>query len=147
MEPDARLFHCCRCHRQVIVCRYCDRGQIYCGSHCSKAARQTACRIAARRYQQTQNGRRKHARRQQHYRARRQRIKKKVTHQGSLKKPAYDVLPPSPAPLNQEVLAKKTSALHCHFCQCSVPHYLRHDFIHRDISRTATRGTDNSQGP
>ena len=30
MDPSARLYHCARCHCQVILCRRCDRGQVYC---------------------------------------------------------------------------------------------------------------------
>jgi hypothetical protein len=31
METDARLFNCARCHRQVVICSRCDRGNLYCG--------------------------------------------------------------------------------------------------------------------
>ena len=28
MENTARLFNCARCHRQVLICRQCVRGNI-----------------------------------------------------------------------------------------------------------------------
>jgi len=30
MSLSARLYHCQRCHTQVIICSRCDRGQRYC---------------------------------------------------------------------------------------------------------------------
>jgi len=147
MEPDGRLFYCCRCHCQVIICSSCDRGQIYCGPACSKQARHSGCRAAAQRYQKTRKGRVKHAHRQQHYRARQRATIKKVTHQGSPEKPIHDVLSPLPSPLNQGVSAEHTSVFHCHFCQCAVSHYLRHDFIHRNTASVVTSATYEAQGP
>jgi hypothetical protein len=39
MDTDARLFNCARCHRQVVICSRCDRGNLYCGSQCAQSAR------------------------------------------------------------------------------------------------------------
>jgi hypothetical protein len=61
MESSARLFHCARCRRQVVICRRCDRGNIYCSRRCSQPARCESQRAAARRYQHTKAGRVKHA--------------------------------------------------------------------------------------
>lgn len=56
-----RFFLCLRCRCQVVMCRRCDRGQVYCGSDCSGAARREKQREARRRYQATERGRRLHA--------------------------------------------------------------------------------------
>ena len=45
---DARLFLCVRCQCQVRVCSRCDRGQQYCGTHCSGLARGESLRAAGR---------------------------------------------------------------------------------------------------
>jgi hypothetical protein len=79
MQNPARLFHCARCHRQVVICSRCDRGQIYCGADCAQSARRESLRQAGRRYQGSRRGRHRHAERQRRYRRRGQ----EVTHQGS----------------------------------------------------------------
>jgi len=78
-RPTFRLFSCARCRKQVLICRFCDRGNIYCSVACSRRSRQESVRRASRRYQRNPFGARNHARRQQAYRDR----QKKVTHQGS----------------------------------------------------------------
>ena len=70
MESTARLYNCARCHCQVIICSYCDRGNIYCDKSCADLARKTSLRKAGKRYQRSYRGRLKHAERQRHYRAR-----------------------------------------------------------------------------
>ena len=87
METDARLFNCVRCHRQVVICSHCDRGNIYCGPGCARSARSGSVRAAGCRYQNSRRGRFSHAARQQRYR---QRQKQKVTHQGSPASPPDD---------------------------------------------------------
>jgi len=47
----ARLFLCQRCRVQVLICRHCDRGHLYCTAGCSQAARRGSQRDAGRRYQ------------------------------------------------------------------------------------------------
>jgi hypothetical protein len=89
MADDGRFFVCCRCRVQVVVCRHCDRGQIYCGRSCSAQARRTAMAVAGRRYQSSRPGRFAHAARARRYRAR----AKIVTHQGSTSTPAAVLLP------------------------------------------------------
>jgi len=129
MENTARLYHCARCHRQVVICRQCDRGNIYCPDGCAEEARRTSLRAAGCRYQQTRRGRLKHAERQRRYRARTQ----KVTHQGSLVVSADDPLsadPERPAPSN-EVGSAPAGAIHCHFCRRACSPFLRQDFLHR----------------
>ena len=87
MGNAARLFTCASCRRQVVLCRRCDHGNIYCSRNCSGRARRRSMRLAGRRYQDSRRGRHKHAERQRCYRERRRRpvaetpaCAKKVTH-------------------------------------------------------------------
>ena len=57
---SSRLFLCGRCRRQVVICRRCDRGQVYCGPDCALEVRRRNQRDARRRYQATDRGRRMH---------------------------------------------------------------------------------------
>ena len=68
MREDYRLFLCARCHGQVAICSYCDRGQSYCGKTCSEQTRRELSRAASQRYQATPKGRRHHASRQARHR-------------------------------------------------------------------------------
>jgi hypothetical protein len=68
------MFLCSRCRSQVLVCRQCDRGQIYCTGPCAQEVRRDNQRQARRRYQATPRGRTMHAERSRQYRARRQRV-------------------------------------------------------------------------
>jgi transposase len=70
MADDGRLFLCSRCRVQVLVCRRCDRGQIYCSGSCSTQARRASVAAAGRRYQASRRGRFAHAARARRYRAR-----------------------------------------------------------------------------
>ena len=83
LEQSFRLFNCALCSKQVILCRLCDRGNIYCSASCSRTQRCNSTRRAGRRYQQSFAGRRSHAARQHRYRQRVALANKKVTHQGS----------------------------------------------------------------
>lgn len=69
-EVSCRMFLCARCHSQVLVCRRCDRGQIYCIGTCAQEARRDRQREARRRYQASPRGRTLHAERSRRYRAR-----------------------------------------------------------------------------
>ena len=66
---SGRLFVCARCGCAVVVCRCCDRGQIYCNGDCSAQARRRTVHCAGRRWQQSRRGRRMHAARMARYRA------------------------------------------------------------------------------
>jgi hypothetical protein len=66
---SARFFLCNHCRQQVIICRRCDRGQVYCGPDCALEVRRRNQRDARRRYQATDRGRRMHADRSRKYRA------------------------------------------------------------------------------
>jgi len=81
-----RRFRCALCGVLALVCRFCDRGQIYCAHECSQIARRESLRRASVRHQASREGRRNHAARQTHYRESRRELQK-VTHQG----------PPSPS--------------------------------------------------
>jgi hypothetical protein len=85
MREDYRLFSCARCHRQVTICSYCDRGQWYCGKACSQQSRRELSRAASRRYQATPKGRRLHAARQVRHRKKLPAIlfTEEVTHRGT----------------------------------------------------------------
>jgi hypothetical protein len=56
-EASCRMFLCARCRSQVLVCRRCDRGQIYCVGTCAQEGRRDRQREARRRYQATPRGR------------------------------------------------------------------------------------------
>ena len=58
MNPSARLFFRARCHCQVIICRRCDQGQVYCAAGCAEMARAISQNRAAKRYHATHRGRR-----------------------------------------------------------------------------------------
>ena len=83
MERGARLFLCARCRDQVLLCSHCDRGQRYCSAACSRQARESAQREAARRYQRSRRGRMAHAARARRWRTRHRSDAEMVTHQGS----------------------------------------------------------------
>jgi hypothetical protein len=70
MPDSGRLFLCARCRAQVIVCRSCDCGQIYCSPECADDARRASLLAAGRRYQHSLPGRTRHAARQRRYRQR-----------------------------------------------------------------------------
>jgi hypothetical protein len=72
------MYGCARCGKTVLICSYCDRGQIYCADGCARQARRESLQRAGATYQGTFAGRRKHAARQMNYR----RKKQEVTHQG-----------------------------------------------------------------
>jgi hypothetical protein len=125
----ARLFLCGRCRAQVLICSHCDRGQIDCGDGCARAARRNSLRAAGRRYQASRHGRFMHA-----ARARRDRRRKNVTHQGSPAVRSEGLLPATPA-------ASDHWRWHCHRCGRPCPPLVRRDFLRR-------RGACNrDQGP
>ena len=82
-EGTGRFFLCERCRSQVLICRCCDRGQIYCAADCARVARAERRRDVAKRYKTSRKGRFAHAARSRRYRARHN----KATHHGS---PASD---------------------------------------------------------
>ena len=135
MNPSARLFHCARCHCQVILCRYCDRGNVYCATGCADHARTTSLRRAAKRYSATRRGRHSNADRQRRFRARQ---REKVTHQGSPPRLGLVLLllTENAWESHQEDERDCTErVLYCHVCHRECVPFLRRDFL-----RPAPRG-------
>ena len=127
MSLSSRLFNCCRCHAQVIICSRCDRGQRYCAGDCRHKARFESVKRATNKYQLTRIARFKNAERQKHFR---QRNQQKVTHQGSAQMRLHDLLK------TRLTEIKKTqkpllpgSTCHCHYCGAVCEPHLRHDFM------------------
>ena len=135
---SGRLYNCVRCQRQVIICRHCDRGNIYCSGECTKQSRHEKQQEAAERYQSSHKGRQRHAQRQRQYRQRQQQShqwqKEKVTHQGSPELAAYDSITTglkTEIPRSDSPLCSKKAGFVCHFCGVQCSDYLRWDFLHR----------------
>ena len=80
-EKTYRLYNCLRCAVQVLICRDCDHGNIYCAGECAQISRLESLRRAAKCYQLSRDGACHHADRQSVYRKTQTKI---VTHQGSL---------------------------------------------------------------
>lgn len=144
MKPTPRLFLCIRCHEQVVICSWCDHGQIYCSEACAFFARQKSLRLARLRYQKTFNGRRNHAACQARYR---NKLKNKVTDHGSL---------PTPQNVSMESLENKPekteishpeSTLTCCFCKKIVSAWIRNDFLRRRGHKKSIRSQACSQAP
>jgi len=137
MQSSSRLYQCCRCHAQVIVCRRCDRGQRYCTGGCSKAARKESIKRAGRKYQGTRPGRINNAARQQRHRDRQQ---QKVTHHRSVAIMLRDLLQTLPDPFKRaELPAKPGAILRCHHCGTLCGPFLRSDFLHSSQFRRRFR--------
>jgi hypothetical protein len=129
-----RPFLCARCHVQVVICRRCDRGQIYCAAGCVREARREAQRAAGLRYQASDRGRATHALRSRRYRARRN----AVTHHGSPPASATTL-----AAAGHSVGGGSTasrSAPDCHVCGGRCSPFVRLGFLRRRrLSRTTSR--------
>ncbi|MGY3619273.1 hypothetical protein ACVJGD_005532 [Bradyrhizobium sp. USDA 10063] len=136
-EASCRLFLCARCRCQVLVCRRCDRGQIYCVGTCAQEARRDRQREARRRYQATPRGRAMHAERNRRYRARQRRMTDhglvKVAH-GRLSS-GFDV-DLAPASSN-----RPSEPLLCHHCGHPALPFLRLSVLHPRRRRAQTRPT------
>jgi len=127
-----RLFLCARCRAQVLICRSCDRGQIYCNEGCAREARGERQREAGRRYQTSGRGRAAHASRARRYRARR----KSVTHHGPLLQSGRDDPAPStpPAAESQPSSPRNLSmrpSFFCQWCECGCSQFVRQEFLRR----------------
>lgn len=130
MCRSARLYHCCRCHAQVIICSACDHGQRYCTRGCAAHARSTSQRRAGKKYQSTRTGRFNNADRQKRYRARQ---KQKVTHQGSPLVTSRDVLKNKRRePEKAEQQNQMDSNLRCHHCRVVCDPFLRPNFLQQN---------------
>jgi len=128
MQTSSRLYHCCRCHAQVIVCRRCDRGQRYCTGSCSQEARVASLKRAGKKYQASRAGRFSNAKRQQRFRYRK---KQKVTHHCSLQILCHDVLKNKPNwPDEPKMHRQISTTVCCHHCGSVCEPFLRSDFLH-----------------
>ena len=123
-EVYCRMFLCVRCRCQVLVCRRCDRGQIYCAGTCAQEARRDRQREARRRYQATPRGRALHAERNRRYRARRQRVTDhgRAAALGEGFSPCSDVDATSRAPLSA---GRPPAHPICHLCGRPAAAFLR----------------------
>jgi hypothetical protein len=148
-ETPARFFLCARCRAQVLICRCCDRGQIYCSGGCAQEARRSGRRAANKRYQASYRGRMHHAARAQRYRAR----KKKVTDQGMPQQPSDALVTEGWAGIASKPripeCVLRASAWQCHWCGCRCPAFVRQEFLpHRRAPRISTRrGPDRDHFP
>jgi len=147
MEPDVRLFNCALCRKQTRICSCCDRGNIYCSPGCSKAARKCAQHSAGKRYQNSRQGRLKHAARQGQYRQRLRAISEKVTHQGSPIPHVDDLLPPELSEPATHPAPAKSDQLRCHFCHQNRSDLVRLGFIQRRSPVQKQRKTSWPLGP
>ncbi len=128
MPLSSRLYHCHRCHAQVIICSRCDRGQRYCFSGCQRLAKIESRRRAAQKYRSTRAGRFNNAQRQQRFRAKN---KLKVTHHGSPDKSLRDVLEIRLTTIKEHQPSLRSGrVLQCHHCGAWCEPFLRHDFLH-----------------
>lgn len=143
-HDTGRFFLCERCRSQVLICRCCDRGQIYCAEGCARIARAERRRDVARRYQTSRSGRFAHAARSRRYRAR----QKMVTHHGSLASDAdVDVMaasvttpnkasdtadaPPLTEPAIANGLPTGDLGYHCHWCGRCCSAFFRREPLRR----------------
>jgi len=124
IHDTARLYSCARCRAQTMICRCCDRGNVYC-IDCALPARLEAQRRASKRYQESPQGRLNHAARQRHYRAKKTEI---VTHHGSgdTEHPVgHSTKENSPIP--RGLVSRQ--AIFCHFCFEICSQFLRVDYL------------------
>ena len=140
MNQSNRLYHCVRCHRQVIICRYCDRGNRYCSGDCSSLTRQANVKRAGRRYQLTSQGRRLHAARQMRYQRRQN---KKVTHQGSPAEPINPDFSEGKIKHHKDI----SEGYYCHFCGNNQSMMLRRQFLRHQIREIHAVSDVLAQGP
>ena len=137
MSVSSRLYHCCRCHAQVIICSRCDRGQRYCPGTCRYLARVESSKRAAKKYLSTRKGRFNNATRQQRFR---RQIKQKVTHQGSTPKRLHDLLKIRLAETKKTQKRLLPDAkLRCHHCGVVCESFLRLDFLQRSPCQRSLR--------
>ncbi len=133
MLSSARFYLCARCRLQSVICRTCDRGQIYCAGDCASASRRQSQREACQRYNKTHRARTLNAERQRRYRLRqRTQTNERVTDQGSR---TVAVHASSSASIEKRVanhfLSATTPAgrIVCHHCACECAASVRLGFL------------------
>jgi len=126
-SETARFFLCARCRTQALICRCCDRGQIYCSGDCAREARREFQRQAAQRYQASPRGRAAHALRARRFRAR----QRSVTHQGPAT-PQHDPTPVKPATQSEPSSARGVPmrpGFTCSRCRRRCSRFVRQGFL------------------
>jgi len=126
-----------------MICSCCDRGNIYCSSTCSRAARQNSLKVAGQHYQNTHQGRTKHAARQRRYRQ----YRKKVTHQGSRSLPDDDLLTPEIKELTTNPKYTASDEILCHFCGKKCLSFVRMGFIRSHLRYETKISSSWPRGP
>lgn len=149
MESVGRMFLCARCRERTVLCSRCDRGQIYCGQSCSRAARVEAQQAAGQRYQSTGIGRVNHVERTRRWRLRQKERRApgaqdagSVTHQGSQQAPtAEPVLPSSLLARVEPSAATEAAQTHwfCPECAAALHPWVRLGFVNRRRARASLR--------
>lgn len=145
-EVSCRMFLCGRCRSQVLICRRCDRGQIYCIGTCAQLARRDRQREARRRYQATPRGRAMHADRSRRYRAR----QPGVTDHGSSKNSEPGLPPRVDAHAAVSEPSRGRSLLRlwfCHHCRQSASPFLRPSTLRPAHHRRKTSRSDGFGRP
>ncbi len=144
MEPTTRLYQCVFCHVQVIICRKCDRGNIYCANGCANRVRTISLRLARARYQSTLKGRHLNAARQARYRKNHQ---KKVTDQGSLPTVQYVSIKSLENKPEKTENGQQNTVLICCFCKKPISAWIRNDFLRRRGHKELTGLQASPQAP
>lgn len=137
MGYSARLYNCALCRQQVVICSSCDRGNIYCGSTCSRSSRARSLRRSNQTYQKTFRGKQQHAKRQSCYRLR-QNKKSDVSAFPVLL--SNDLLPPKQNKNSTQIKV-------CHFCGNSCSEFIRHEFLREGLDNKLRRSLFWPQGP
>jgi len=135
MKHSSRLFYCALCHTQTTICSRCDHGQIYCSTECAQSARKKSCHQAGMRYQNTFNGRMKHALRQRRYRARN---REKVTHHGSQSNTQNALLQQVPNQVKKMLIMQDHGVLTCCFCKKTSTCWVRTGFLRHSSKHHAS---------
>lgn len=133
MPTSARFFLCALCRQQVVVCRRCDRGQIYCSKTCSQQRRTERQREAKARYANSRAGRHNNAQRQRRYQARlrdqKTLIPELVTDQGSAPSGSSDSLVRDQSVSINAPSKHQPTDMRCRFCRQCCDSLLRSDFL------------------
>lgn len=137
MEPTPRLYLCALCYEQVIICTYCDRGNIYCSFFCSFTSRKNSLREAGIRYQCSIKGRLTHALRQRRYMQRKRDSQNKMTHQGSRETASDGLLSSVKNKPVKTDMNQRRELITCCFCSMPVSLLFRSRFLRYGTSNKA----------
>lgn len=147
-ETSCRLYTCVGCFKQITICSYCDRGNIYCTKACSMLHRKSSMKVAGQRYQNTRNGRHHHAQRQSLYKKRKMQNKNLMTHHTSAAPLCCDSLRVTLTNNETDSIKEKcTKSLCCNFCgrACSV--FVRQHYFSKKAAKKRKIIGLHPQGP